>query len=76
MRHKVKPFNKMCNCLVPDVDHPDCMLIFYCNDLAATSAKVEGLREAMKKAKAEVAAMKAATDTVVAELEKAKLVGE
>ena len=23
-----KPFDKMCNCLVPDIDYPDFMLIF------------------------------------------------
>jgi hypothetical protein len=71
-----KPFDKMYNCLMPDIDDPDCMLIFYCDYLVAAAAKVEGLREALKKAKAEAATKKTAADKAVAELEQAKLAGE
>lgn len=71
-----KPFDKMYNCVMPDIDDPDYMLIFYCDDLAAAAAEVEGFREALKRAKAEAAAKKMAADKAMAELKKVKLAGE
>ena len=43
---------------------------------AASAAEVEGLMAALKKAKAEAVAKKAATKKVLAELEKVKTAGE
>ena len=57
---------------MPNIDDLDYILILYHDDLAAATAEVEGLREALKKAKAEAAAKKTAADKAVADLEKAK----
>ena len=59
-----------------DIDDPDCMLIFYRDDLAAAAVEVEGLRVALKKAKAKLVVKKAAAVKAVVELKKAKLAGE
>ena len=71
-----KLFDKMCNCLMPDMDDLDHMLILYGDDLAVAATKVEGLREALKKAEAEETLMKMAADKAMAQLEKAKLAAE